>query len=369
MSLLPWLFSQSEKEKFYFRCREIDFEIAGVGIREMTDDFAKAQQWLVDGDSFFFSFVPFEERFSRSSLWDDFRLKRYVRTKELKAQKREIDAQHSSNYQWPRVISQGGTHQNDWCYAVEKALQLLRQKELQKVVLAAQKEILLEQEPDLYQLINKLRTRQHASVFMMQSAQKKAFFGASPEVLFVREGNHVMTEAQAGTRRLAQDAEENERLQRELFNSQKEGFEHRIVVDQLAHLVQTLAHENPRVFPTHVVKLKNVQHLRTEISANLPLSVRDDEILNCLHPTSAVSGFARDKALHLIRELERFDRGYYAGVVGVMGREHTECAVAIRSALISERTVHAFAGAGIVADSEANAEWEEVQLKMTALFE
>ena len=88
-----------------------------------------------------------------------------------------------------------------------------------------------------------------------------------------------------------------------------------------------------------------------------------------LHPTPAVGGEPNDRAVEAIAELERLDRGWYAGPVGWMdATEDGEFCVALRSALLRDRTAHLFAGAGIVADSEPEAELAETELKLGALL-
>ena len=93
------------------------------------------------------------------------------------------------------------------------------------------------------------------------------------------------------------------------------------------------------------------------------------ELASLLHPTPAVGGEPRDRALAAIAELEDFDRGWYAGPLGWMdAAEDGEFCVALRSALLRDRTAHLFAGAGIVADSEPAAELAETELKLEALL-
>ena len=88
-----------------------------------------------------------------------------------------------------------------------------------------------------------------------------------------------------------------------------------------------------------------------------------------LHPTPAVGGEPGPRAVEAISELEDLDRGWYAGPVGWMDAvEDGEFCVALRSALLRDRTAHLFAGAGIVADSDPEAELAETELKLGALL-
>ena len=93
--------------------------------------------------------------------------------------------------------------------------------------------------------------------------------------------------------------------------------------------------------------------------------VGDAELLTALHPTPAVGGYPTDRAVREIAEREPFDRGWYAGPVGWVGRDGAEFAVAIRSGLVEGSTLSVFAGAGIVAGSVPGNEWEELDYKIS----
>ena len=92
--------------------------------------------------------------------------------------------------------------------------------------------------------------------------------------------------------------------------------------------------------------------------------VTDAGLLEALHPTPAVGGYPRDRALGEIRDLEPFDRGWYAGPVGWIGAEASEFAVGIRSGLVRGRTLDLYSGAGIVAGSVPDEEWAEIEQKI-----
>jgi menaquinone-specific isochorismate synthase len=113
-----------------------------------------------------------------------------------------------------------------------------------------------------------------------------------------------------------------------------------------------------------VLRLRTVQHLKHRIEALLKPGVTDMDLLNCLHPTPAVGGAPRQSALEFIRRQETFVRGWYAGALGYVSAHRSEFAVAIRSALIDERGLHLFAGAGIVRGSDPVEEWQELENKI-----
>ena len=121
--------------------------------------------------------------------------------------------------------------------------------------------------------------------------------------------------------------------------------------------------------PPFVLQLRHVQHICVPFCAKMTQTGNHcmepaRAALSLLHPTPAVCGAPSDKARKTIRDLESFDRGFYAGPLGYLASDGCEFCVAIRSALIRGPQVAVFAGAGIVRGSTATSEWEEVHVKM-----
>jgi menaquinone-specific isochorismate synthase len=113
------------------------------------------------------------------------------------------------------------------------------------------------------------------------------------------------------------------------------------------------------------MKLARSRHLRAGLRATLRPDVSTADLLAALHPTPAVGGTPHRRALALIRKLEPFDRGWYAGPVGWIGPEAADFAVAIRSGLVAEHRLALFSGAGLVEGSEAESEWDEIEQKIS----
>ena len=99
-------------------------------------------------------------------------------------------------------------------------------------------------------------------------------------------------------------------------------------------------------------------HLVSRSSGLLQRGVHGSDVMEALHPTPAVGGYPVEPALAAIRDLEGFDRGWYAGPVGWIGPQGAEFAVALRCGLVRDRTLFLFAGAGIVEGSDPAAEWQ-----------
>jgi isochorismate synthase len=190
-----------------------------------------------------------------------------------------------------------------------------------------------------------------------------SFLGASPELLLRQAGGNVWSEAIAGTA-----AGDDLATERALLSSAKDHAEQAVVVRDiesvLAPRCRTLSAAGPQL-----QRLRGLLHLRTRFAGVLREPAHVLELLACLHPTSAIGGAPRRAALAWLDAHERSDRGFYGGPFGVFGaRGDGEFVVAIRSGLLGAGAAHAFAGAGIVAASNAQAEWRETQAKSAPLL-
>jgi salicylate biosynthesis isochorismate synthase len=196
-----------------------------------------------------------------------------------------------------------------------------------------------------------------------------AFLGASPELLVRRSGAVAATVALAGTTGRSADPAVDDHLGEAMLHSAKVRDEHEIVIRRIErglrpHSVWVHAEGDPSV-----IRIGNLQHLATPIRAQLAQSRSAIALAGLLHPTPAVGGEPRDRAVELIAELEGIDRGWYAGPIGWMdAAEDGEFCVGLRSALLRDREAHLFAGNGIVADSDPAAELAETELKFAVLL-
>lgn len=195
-----------------------------------------------------------------------------------------------------------------------------------------------------------------------------AFLGATPEQLFHRVGTTVHSEALAGTRPRGADAAEDRALEAALVNSLKDGQEHGFVDahvrEALAGVTSDLAGEDA----VSVLKLASVQHLVRRMRGRLREGCGDAALMAALHPTPAVCGDPPEAAVARIRALEPFDRGWYAGPVGYVGRAESRFAVGIRSAVVDGRSVSLFTGAGVVEGSHPRDEWRELEAKLRGIW-
>ena len=200
--------------------------------------------------------------------------------------------------------------------------------------------------------------------FYVQPVEGAAFLGASPERLFRREGRSVRSEAVAGTRPRGASSAADEELREELLGSEKDHSEHRFVKFGIEESLRPLCVRLDVEDGVSEMKLASRRHLVSRVRGELREGVADAEVLRALHPTPAVGGYPGVAALEGIRELEPFDRGWYAGPIGWVGADASEFAVGIRSGLVRGSTLTLFSGAGIVPGSDPDEEWAEVEQKI-----
>jgi isochorismate synthase len=195
----------------------------------------------------------------------------------------------------------------------------------------------------------------HTARFFMRR-RSSCFLGASPERLVAKRGRSVATEALAGT--IARGAP----LAR--LDTEKERTEQAIVVDDIARKLRALGARVDHPEQPALKALSNVTHLHTRIEAELERPAHILDLVDALHPTPATSGSPSDEARAFICAHEPFARGLYAGPIGWFDAAGDgELFVALRCGLIEGRSAHAFAGAGIVAGSDAASEYQEAALK------
>jgi menaquinone-specific isochorismate synthase len=251
-----------------------------------------------------------------------------------------------------------------WREQVRSAIDQVNHGTLQKVVLAQSLTVDLEQTVDVPDALSRLsETYPGCYRFLFEPAVGSTFFGATPERLVSLDGRTVRTEALAGSTGRGETPEEDEWLASELRDSEKDVHEHELVADAIGDQLAPLATDIETGSRT-VRRLDTVQHLQTPIQAELTADTHILSLVEALHPTPAVGGLPPDIALRTIRETEAFDRGWYAAPIGWLDADGDGTfAVAIRSALAGTQSATLFAGAGIVADSNPDEEWDELQLK------
>lgn len=259
----------------------------------------------------------------------------------------------------------------DWMALAAATAARIRAGESEKVVLARGVEANVDVDApfDPTAALHCLRAAYPDTYVFAMRRGGRCFLGATPEQLARVADGHAYTMALAGSAPRGASPEEDEALGDALLHSAKNGGEHAIVVAQVRDALRPHA-ANIHVAPApHLLKLRNVQHLRTPITAALAPGRCILDVIAALHPTPAVGGHPRAAALAAIRATEELDRGWYAGPVGWVGADGGgEFAVALRSALVDGNRATLFAGCGIVAGSDPQAEYDESCLKLQPML-
>jgi isochorismate synthase len=255
---------------------------------------------------------------------------------------------------------------DEWCEALVAARDDLRGGTARKVVLA--REIIIEADRPIPRQAVLAELRRSYPACMLFASD--GFVGASPELLVARSGDVVRSHPMAGTAPRSADPSTDARLAANLLASAKDQVEHRYTIDMVHDtLLPWCSYLDEEAEPS-IVAMANVQHLATRVEGRLsspPASVI--ELMTALHPTPAVNGAPRERALELIDRYEGIDRGRYGGPVGWVDSDGNGAwAVGIRSAELDGNTARLFAGVGVVADSDPVAELAETRAKFQALL-
>lgn len=265
-----------------------------------------------------------------------------------------------------------------WEETVRTALTEIEAGRLEKVVLARRVAVPLPAGLTAVDVIDRLRVEEAGRFRFGLRREGRAFVGASPECLFRKRGNSVEVEALAGTFDLDSDRAGSDgggaagtpgddliRAAEHLFASGKDLEEHALVVRGVVEALESLALSVvPDEWP-EVREARRLAHLSTTVRAHLPRGVDALDLVSALHPTPAVGGLPREAAMRFIRRNEPAPRGLFAAPIGWIDSAGNAClAVGIRSALLLESHAWVYAGAGIVAASQPEGEWDETTAKL-----
>ena len=255
---------------------------------------------------------------------------------------------------------------SSWRESVAHAVANIRDGALEKVVLAREVVATAPREFDVAATLRYLRTANRDSFVFgcWQEGGESAFVGASPELLVRTEEQDVRSSSLAGSVSRGQTAEEDAALAAGLLSSAKDRLEHEIVRRELSEGLADFCDDVVADGSPSLLTLPQVHHLHTDVRARLRPDHSLLELVGRLHPTPAVGGAPRERALAFIRDHEQMERGWYAGPIGWLQRERGEFAVALRSALVTGNQALLFAGCGIVADSDPAEEYAESLLKL-----
>ncbi len=185
------------------------------------------------------------------------------------------------------------------------------------------------------------------------------------------EDDMVTVRPIAGTRRRGRDQNDDLRLERELMSDPKELAEHLMLVDLGRNDVGRVAKIGSVKLTEKMLveRYSHVMHIVSNVEGEIDPQYDAIDVLKATFPAGTVSGAPKVRAMEIIDELEPDKRGVYSGAVGYIGwHGNMDTAIAIRTAVIRDGTLHIQAGAGIVADSQPALEWKETMNKGRAIF-
>ncbi|MDR2974258.1 MAG: chorismate-binding protein [Propionibacteriaceae bacterium] len=258
----------------------------------------------------------------------------------------------------PLAFRSGNLDREHWLAAVAAAVAHITDGQLEKVVLARDEVAEAATPIDVSTVLTQL-----AQVYPQTwTFYVKGLVGASPELLVRQDRGLITSRVLAGT--IAGEADDAA-LAQALSSSSKDLAEHEYAVASVA------AGLRPHVTSLHVpevpfvLRLPNVMHLASDITGAAKPGATVVGLATAIHPSAAVCGTPTQAARRVIAELEHMDRGRYAGPVGwVNASGDGEIALALRCGQITDQTVRLFAGCGIVAGSDPEAEWNETVAKL-----
>ncbi|MET0100440.1 MAG: anthranilate synthase component I [Sedimenticola sp.] len=275
------------------------------------------------------------------------------------SEQREIDESH--------FVS--GFSEDGFKQAVERTKQYILDGDCMQVVLSQRLSIPFNAPPlDLYRALRGLNPSPYMYFLNMGDFH---IVGSSPEILTRLEDGEVTVRPIAGTRRRGYSEEEDKALEAELLADPKEIAEHLMLIDLGRNDAGRVAKIGSVELTDKMVieRYSHVMHIVSNVIGELKDGMTAIDVLRATFPAGTVSGAPKIRAMEIIDELEPVKRGVYAGAVGYLSwNGNMDTAIAIRTAVIKNGTLHIQAGAGVVADSRPELEWKETMNKGRAVF-
>lgn len=262
-----------------------------------------------------------------------------------------------------------GFSEPEFTAAVEKAKDYIRDGDVFQVVLSQRMSVPFRARPvDVYRALRALNPSPYMYFLDFGDTQ---VVGSSPEILVRAKHGQVTVRPIAGTRPRGRDVEHDLALEAELLADAKECAEHLMLIDLGRNDVGRVAEPNSVTVPQRFIieRYSHVMHIVSQVQGQLKAGIGFAELFKAIFPAGTVSGAPKIRALEIIQELEPSKRHIYSGAVGYINWwGDTDTAIAIRTAVIQNGTLHVQAGAGIVYDSQPEMEWQETMNKGRALF-
>ena len=253
--------------------------------------------------------------------------------------------------------------------AVAKIKEYILAGDAMQVVISQQMSVDFAAEPiDLYRALRYLNPSPYMFFLDMGDLQ---IVGSSPEILVRLEDNQVTVRPIAGTRLRGTTPEKDDALEQELLNDPKELAEHLMLIDLGRNDVGRIAQVGSVNLTEKMIveRYSHVMHIVSNVNGQAKPGMTAMDVLRATFPAGTLSGAPKIRAMEIVDEMEPVKRGIYGGAVGYLGwHGNMDTAIAIRTAVIKNNKLFVQAGAGIVADSNPQSEWDETMNKGRAIF-
>ena len=253
------------------------------------------------------------------------------------------------------------TDKDDFGGAITKIKNHINNSDVSKVVISNILSCDINKKLSYSNIIKRLKdSHPTCCVFYYRYNDMQSFIGASPETILKKETNIINIDALAGSKLVIN--------KHQLLNDNKIQKEHGFVVEGIIDTLKSI-NIDCKVQESYILELKNIAHLKTEITSKIDPKDNPLNILDTLVPTAALSGYPRRPSMHIIDSIEENERGWYAGPIGWIDSEmNCEFYAALRSAYINNNKIYFYGGAGIVINSDSDEEWEEIVNKIDSIY-
>lgn len=295
-----------------------------------------------------------------------------TRLDDLAVKLRELKAK-PENHKAPKKVDEtdfvSGFTQQGFEDAVLKAKEYITDGDIMQVVLSQRLSIPYTASPlNLYRALRCLNPSPYMYYLNLGDFH---IVGSSPEILVRLEDNTVTVRPIAGTRRRGATPEQDLALEQDLLADPKELAEHLMLIDLGRNDTGRIAEIGSVKLTDKMIveRYSHVMHIVSNVTGQLKAGKNAFDVLAATFPAGTVSGAPKIRAMEIIDELEPVKRGIYSGAVGYIAWSgNLDTAIAIRTAVIKDQTLHIQAGAGIVYDSIPRNEWDETMNKGRAIF-
>ena len=249
---------------------------------------------------------------------------------------------------------------NEYIGAVKRVKEYIKEGDVMQVVLA--QDFYKSFEGDSFELYSALRKLNPSPYMYYLNLDECEVVGSSPEILVRLENDEITLRPIAGTRKRGTNEDEDKKNELDLLSDPKELAEHLMLIDLGRNDVGRVSEIGSVKLTEKMIieRYSHVMHIVSNVVGKLSKNLTFIEALKATLPAGTLSGAPKIRAMEIINELEPSSRGIYGGAIGYISwNGNIDTAIAIRTAVIKDNLIHVGAGAGIVADSDPEKEWQE----------